>query len=878
MIFSWFNGASCRQFFMTKTLGHHIIGALIFTLALLATPANAQAKNQSPNIDSLQQDLADFQNSPELIIEIDKIIDGLNQEASLISRIDLDLWKLKSLNDVSDTRKTSDFAISIYKKYTREDYASDEQFGDTMQQIVQAFSKTKELDLALEIIQSLRESVYEDPNAYLSFIIDKSRMEIYIETFDYEQALETELSILNNPDYQSLEMFMAWQPDLYREIAFLYNRLGDGESALKYLKYSELAFEQMDLHPIVLFKARTLNYGNRGRAHLLLGNYKQAEKMGQEVLKAGYDLQQNYVIALGHRLIGSAAYNLGNYEKAKANLKAGIELSDKHKIATMQKYLYLDYALTFEEQGQYDKALYWQKKQFELEFAAQKTVATARADLKGAEHRALTHFEELQTLRQENVIQREITAKDRRITRQLMVIILSLLIGGALLAYAHHSLRKGQRKLIESEKKAKESEVKANIANAAKSEFLANMSHEIRTPMNGVLGMAEVLGMTSLDEKQKKYIEIITKSGNNLLAIINDILDFSKIEANKLELNPMACNLEDAIGEVVTLLSPGARDKGLNVIFEYDVNLPTHFVVDCVRFKQVISNLVGNAIKFTREGCVSVLVSGVPSNGHANIKIDVIDTGIGISEDKLALVFEKFTQAEGSTTRQFGGTGLGLAISRRLAAAMNGNLTATSSSGHGSTFTFSLPLDIAATLPKTKEATRVPKFVKKSAIRSQPKPLAREAARRNIKILIAEDDEVNRSVVTSLLRDPRIDLTVCENGEKAVKLYQDVDFDIILMDISMPVMDGLAATQKIRAIEAQTARLATPIICLSAHVMMDDRKRFIEAGMNDYLSKPFKREDLLKVIKKCLVANKSRQVRPNGNEVPKVILKNSMSA
>lgn len=287
---------------------------LLFTSAAWADTPIEDVK-VTLNITELKQRLISFERSPELVGEIENIIAKLDPDAPVNVRIELDLWKLKALTDVSDTQLSTDFAYKMYKSYSRTDYASDEQYGDTMQQMVQAFSKTIDFDLAFEIVQTLRESIYNTPNAYLSFIIDKCLMEIYIETFDYQRALETEIFILNNSDYQSLDVYKAWKPSLYNEIAFLYNRLGNGDMALEYLEHAKKAYEEKGLHPVDYLKAEALNKGNRGRAYLLKGDYHRAEKMGHAVLEAGKKLEQNYVIALGYRLIGSASYKSRTIQK-----------------------------------------------------------------------------------------------------------------------------------------------------------------------------------------------------------------------------------------------------------------------------------------------------------------------------------------------------------------------------------------------------------------------------------------------------------------------------------------------------------------------------------------------------------------------------------
>jgi len=369
-------------------------------------------------------------------------------------------------------------------------------------------------------------------------------------------------------------------------------------------------------------------------------------------------------------LSGSAAYHLGQPEKAKGLLEAGIALSDTHNIGTMQKYLYADYALTLESLGEYKNALLWQKKKFALEIEAERSAAVAREELFNAETRARESYKEVMSLRRENEVQREILVKDNRIKRQLALIVMSLSLLAAILTYLFRSLRINQAKLIESENKAQS-------ANKAKSEFLANMSHEIRTPLNGVLGMLQLLQRTNLNEQQKYYTDIMYKSGDSLITVISDILDFSKIEDNKLLLDPVPGDLHSTVKAVTDLFTPKAKEKNLALIFNYDPSLPGYLMYDETRLR--------------------VTGTARPNDQEADVIIEVRDTGIGIPEEKISMIFEKFTQAKGAaTTSKFGGSGLGLAISLRLAQAMNGTLEAHSEPGRGAIFTVKLPLKIAA--------------------------------------------------------------------------------------------------------------------------------------------------------------------------------------
>ena len=411
-----------------------------------------------------------------------------------------------------------------------------------------------------------------------------------------------------------------------------------------------------------------------------------------------------------------------------------------------------------------------------------------------------------------------------RILGSIMAVI-AVIVSLFAFAYVTYELRRQQQLIA----RLNISEKKANEAAAIKENFLANMSHEIRTPLNAILGFTSLLQTKKLDGQTKEFVQTIQRSGENLMAIVNDVLDLSKIEAGMMRIEATPFSVRALVHSVTTMFKPKAAEKKLRLCATVSEEVPDTLEGDATRLTQILVNLIGNAIKFTSSGNIDIQITnkGITSN-RISTGITVKDTGIGIAKEQLSKIFERFQQAEDSVTRRYGGTGLGLSIAYELVQLQHGRIQVQSIPGAGTSFEIVIPYTVAAAPARNNMIPQIP---------FKPPP-------DGIKILVVEDNEINQNLVRHLFTSWNLSFDISSNGKEAIDRLQQHSYNIILMDIQMPEMDGYTAVQVIR----QTLRLDTPVIAMTAHAMPGEREKCLSYGMNEYISKPIKQEQLLQLI------------------------------
>jgi signal transduction histidine kinase/ActR/RegA family two-component response regulator len=448
-------------------------------------------------------------------------------------------------------------------------------------------------------------------------------------------------------------------------------------------------------------------------------------------------------------------------------------------------------------------------------------------------------------------------AQNNQIIRLTLAQLVFLLIASGALALRQRRQEKERQALEDLTHELREAHFRAEAANRGKSQFLANMSHELRTPFNGMLGMMSLLENTPLTAAQTDYIKTAKGSANHLLTLLNDILDVSALESGKMTLNPEPVHLSALLGEVNALMHPLAVEKHLKFSIVVQAEPPAWVLADSTRLKQILFNLVNNAIKFTDHGAVTLTIAARPrTDGNTGLAFLVEDTGIGMDDHVLSRLFQRFYQVDGGLARKFGGTGLGLEISQTLARMMGGAIEVASTPGKGSVFTLHLPFTTCPAPPSAAMPAGIRTFAAAATPAAQAEaPLGSAAAPalNALRVLVAEDHPVNRKFVGILLDKMGCKATFCENGQLAVEAVEREMFDLVLMDVHMPIMDGLTATRTIRAMQGPISQV--PIIVLTADVMNDAKEQALAAGVNDFVTKPVQIGQLQAAMQKCLAAS-----------------------
>lgn len=577
-----------------------------------------------------------------------------------------------------------------------------------------------------------------------------------------------------------------------------------------------------------------ISYLNMGESYDKLGNTFKAISYFEEALKVYQLTNNNNWLLNTHSYLAKEYFKLHNKEKAIFHTNTAIQMAQQNRMkrSLMDNFLLL--SNIYKDEKEYGKSFdyYRQYENYKDSLQNEQTaITTARVQ---TELEMELKNKEIELLKQNTEIQNQ-KIKTQAVQRNFLIgiVILSLMLLIFVL-YRYLENKKIQKKILRAKELAEQ-------AKEMQEQFLANTSHEIRTPMNGIIGMTELLEATPLNKEQKEYLEAINESSKNLLVIINDLLDLSKINAGKMTFEHKPFRIAEQFRNITLSTRTRLQEKGLNMDYSIDQSIYPILIGDPTRLNQILLNLVSNAIKFTEKGAILLKAKLIEEKGqNINIEFSVSDTGIGIAEDKIGIIFESFSQVDSKKNKKFAGTGLGLAIVKQLVEKQGGKISVSSKPGRGSVFTFNLWFGKGIKQPEGKETNlqqTVPNI-------------------HSTNVLIVDDNKINQQVAALTLKKWNINSYTADSAQKAFEILKEKDIDIILMDVTMPEMDGFEATKHIRsAFSPPVSNI--PIIAMTAAALTGDKERCISEGMNDYISKPFEPEELYEKIKKYLPATKA---------------------
>lgn len=622
-------------------------------------------------------------------------------------------------------------------------------------------------------------------------------------------------------------------------LADAYNILGQYTQSPHHLYESlKYSIQSMRLAKQIYSKEfEAVSYVNMGEVYLSLNKgvkaihyFDIAEKIYVSVDNKGWILNTD-------ALLGKTYFSLHLYDRA---VEYTLKAIDMAILLKNKRYLQGNYQLLSEiygRQGKYKEAFYYHKLYTDNMDSVTNEASAFNISRLQAELDLERKNNEIELLTKSTELQNHKIQSQNSLRNYLIIGICVLVILLAITFYLYIERRKGMLEVLKAKNLAEQ-------AKEAQEQFLANTSHEIRTPMNGIIGMTNHLMETQLNPQQKDYVSIIKESSNNLLSLINELLDLSKIIAKKIVFESKEFDLREIIKGIARLMEFRTKEKNIQIVFDVDANIPNTIIGDPVRLKQIILNLVENAVKFTKDGEVRILVKlANETTDNVELLFNIEDTGIGIPESKLNVIFENFTQVNAKTTRKYSGTGLGLAITKQLIEQQDGSITVSSKINVGSVFSFNLKFKKVFSLTSDHTNHRFSFLAFPQADLS------------GFNVLVVDDNKINQQVAALTLKKWNVDATVATSAAEALDLLQQIKFDLVLMDVTMPEMDGFDATREIRKNPIpQIAKI--PIVAITAAAFVGDKEKCLAAGMNDYISKPFNPEDLLKKLMVFLPGNK----------------------